>query len=337
MISSELPQTAEERAKAAKEAISQVEKAFGKGAILRLGDRVGVKMPHIPTGIPKLDNEVLGIGGFPRGRIVEIYGPESSGKTTIALQVIAEAQREGGMAALIDVENAFDPTWAALNGVNVDDLLVSQPECAEEALEIADYLVSSGGFSVVVIDSVAALVPRAELEGNMGQANVGLQARLMSQAMRKLTGITNRTGTCVVFINQIREKVGVTYGSNETTAGGRALKFYASVRLDVRRIGAVKGSGDEIIGNKVKIKAAKNKCAAPFRTCEVDLLFDCGFDTIGEVIDAAAAKGILVKSGAWYSMNGENIGQGKNQVRTLLREDKGLLETIKKQMNGENG
>jgi recombination protein RecA len=331
LIASELPQTAEARAKAAKGAIGQITKAYGAGAILRLGDRVGVKMPHIPTGIPKLDNEVLGIGGFPRGRIVECLGPESSGKTTIALNVIAVAQKEGALAAFIDAENAFDPTWATLNGVNVDDLLVSQPSCGEEALEIADCLVSSGGFGIVVIDSVAALVPRAELEGEMGDSHVGLQARLMSQAMRKLTGVTNRTGTCLVFINQIREKVGITYGSNETTAGGRALKFYSSVRLDVRRIGAVK-DGDAVIGNKVKIKAAKNKCAAPFRTCEVDLLFDCGFDTVGEVIDAAVEKGVLQKSGSWFSMGDTRLGQGKNQVRTLLREDKELLERIKKQI-----
>jgi recombination protein RecA len=273
----------------------------------------------------------MGIGGFPKGRIVEIYGPESSGKTTVALTAVASAQAAGGLAAFIDAEHALSPDWAAKQGVNVDDLVVSQPDYGEQALEITDELVRSQAFDVIVVDSVAALVPKAELDGEMGDSNMGLQARLMSQAMRKLTGSVAKSGTVLIFINQIRDKIGVMWGSPETTTGGRALKFYASVRLDVRRIGAVK-DGDTIVGNKVRIKAAKNKVAAPFREAEVDLYFDTGFDKLGNLFDIAVEQGLIAKSGSWYAFGDERIGQGKiNAVKTITNNP-AMLEKIKGQV-----
>jgi recombination protein RecA len=283
-----------DKSKAANEVCDRLEKRFGKGIVLKLGSRVGVQMPNHPTGIYSVDNKVLGIGGFPKGRVVEVFGTESGGKTTLLLRLIAQAQFRGGLAAFIDLENAIDPNWAKTNGVDVDNLFISQPDCGEDALEITEELVKSEAYDIIGIDSVAALVPRAELEGEMGDSHMGLQARLMSQALRKLTHIVNKSNTTLVFINQIREKIGVTYGSNETTTGGRALRFYSSVRLDVRRIGQVK-SGEEIIGSRVKLKAVKNKTFAPFRETEVDLLYGYGFDAIGDVLENAVANGIVEK------------------------------------------
>jgi recombination protein RecA len=307
--------------------LGQIEKQFGKGSILRLGSKDSVvAVQAISSGSISLDH-ALGVGGFPRGRICEIFGPESSGKTTIALQAVAEAQRQGGMAAFIDVEHALDPVYARKLGVDVDNLLVSQPDYAEQALEITSVLISSGSIDVLVVDSVAALVPKAELDGEMGDAFVGVQARLMSQAMRKLTGIVAKSNTCLIFINQIREKIGVMFGSPETTSGGRALKFYSSVRVDIRRIAAIK-EGDAVIGNRTKVKVVKNKVAAPFREAEFDILYGEGVSREGDLIDLAVAQNIVEKSGSWYSYKGERIGQGRENARTFLKENADIRANV---------
>jgi recombination protein RecA len=303
--------------KALDAALAQIERQFGKGTVMRMGDRQHEAIPAISTGSLGLDI-ALGIGGLPKGRVVEIYGPESSGKTTLTLSVIAECQKMGGTAAFIDAEHALDPGYAEKLGVNVEDLIVSQPDTGEQALEVVDMLVRSGAVDVVVIDSVAALTPRAEIEGEMGDTHVGLQARLMSQALRKITGNINRSNTLVIFINQIRMKIGVMFGSPETTTGGNALKFYASVRLDIRRIGAVK-EGDEVTGSETRVKVVKNKVAPPFRETEFDILYGKGINRMGEIVDIGSKMGIVEKSGAWYSYKGDRIGQGKaNACRYLL-------------------
>ncbi len=308
-----------DKAKALKAALGQIEKQFGKGSVMRLGDGdIAQNIDVIPTGSLGLDI-ALGIGGLPRGRVAEIYGPESSGKTTLALQVIAEAQKLGGTAAFIDAEHALDPIYAAKLGVNVEDLLVSQPDTGEQALEITDMLVRSAAVDIIVIDSVAALTPKAEIEGEMGASHMGLQARLMSQALRKLTANIKRSNTLVFFINQIRMKIGVMFGNPETTTGGNALKFYASVRLDIRRIGAIK-KGDEIVGNETRVKVVKNKVAPPFKKAEFDILYDEGISKEGELISLGVENGIVDKAGAWYSYEKERIGQGKDNVRTFLKE-----------------
>ncbi len=297
-------------------ALAQIERQFGKGSMMRLGDREQVYVPAISTGSLGLD-VALGVGGLPRGRVVEIYGPESSGKTTLTLQVIAEAQRNGGTCAFIDAEHALDPIYAQSLGVNTDDLLVSQPDTGEQALEICDMVVRSGAVDVVVVDSVAALTPKAEIEGEMGDSHVGLQARLMSQALRKMTGNIKNSNTLVVFINQIRMKIGVMFGSPETTTGGNALKFYSSVRLDIRRIGSVK-EGDEVIGNETRVKVVKNKVAPPFRQTEFQILYGQGINRMGEVLDLGVQQGLVEKSGAWYSYNGDRIGQGRKNAAEFL-------------------
>ncbi len=307
------------KAKALNAALGQIEKQFGKGSVMRLGDSViAQQIEVVPSGSLGLDL-ALGIGGLPRGRVVEIYGPESSGKTTLALSVVSEAQKKGGAAAFIDAEHALDPQYAKKLGVNIDDLLVSQPDSGEQALEIADMLVRSGSVDVVVIDSVAALTPKAEIEGEMGDSHVGLHARLMSQALRKLTGNIKRSNTMVIFINQIRMKIGVMFGSPETTTGGNALKFYASVRLDIRRIGAIK-KGEEVIGNQTRVKVVKNKLAPPFRQTEFDIIYNEGISKEGELIDIGSLHEIVDKTGAWYSFNKERIGQGKDNARQFLKE-----------------
>lgn len=307
--------------------LGQIEKQFGKGSILRLGSRDSiVPVQAISSGAISLD-VALGVGGFPRGRICEIFGPESSGKTTIALQVVAEAQKTGGMAAFIDVEHALDPAYARKLGVDVDNLLISQPDYAEQALEITSVLISSGSIDVLVVDSVAALVPKAELDGEMGDAFVGIQARLMSQAMRKLTGTVSKSNTCLIFINQIREKIGVMFGSPETTSGGRALKFYSSVRADIRRIAAIK-EGEAVIGNRTKVKIVKNKVAAPFREAEFDILYGEGVSREGDLLDLAVAQNLVEKSGSWYSFRGERIGQGRDNARQFLREHSDTRQII---------
>jgi recombination protein RecA len=309
----------ENKRKALGAALSQIEKQFGKGSVMRLGDMPAVRdLEVIPTGSLALDI-ALGCGGLPRGRIVEIYGPESSGKTTLTLEVIAQAQKLGGVAAFIDAEHALDPTYAEKIGVNLEDLLISQPDTGEQALEITDMLVRSGGVDILVIDSVAALTPKAEIEGDMGDSHVGLQARLMSQALRKLTANIKRSNTLVIFINQIRMKIGVMFGSPETTTGGNALKFYASVRLDIRRLGALK-TGDEVVGNETRVKVVKNKVAPPFRNAEFEILYGEGVSHEGELVDLGVTYDIVQKSGSWYSYNGERIGQGKDNVRNLLKE-----------------
>jgi recombination protein RecA len=309
-----------ERARALGAALGQIEKQFGKGSILRLGSKEAiVPVSVIPTGSISLDC-ALGVGGFPRGRVSEIFGPESSGKTTVALHLVANAQKAGGMAAFIDVEHALDPTYARQLGVDVDNLLVSQPDYAEQALEITSALISSGSIDVLVIDSVAALVPKAELDGEMGEAYVGIQARLMSQALRKLTGIVSKSNTCLIFINQIREKIGVMFGNPETTSGGRALKFYASIRADIRRIAAIK-EGDVATGNRTKVKIVKNKVAAPFREAEFDILYGQGISREGDLIDLGAQHNVLEKSGSWYSYKGERIGQGRENARQFLKDN----------------
>jgi recombination protein RecA len=294
---------------------------------MRMGTKNIIPIAVIPTGLPDVDGEVLGVGGVPRGRVVEFFGPESGGKTTLLLRIIAAAQAAGELCAFIDAEHAFDPSWARKNGVNVEDLYVSQPDSGEQALEIAEFLIASSAFAVVGIDSVAALVPQAELDGEMGDSHMGLHARLMSQALRKLTGITAKSGTCLVFINQIREKIGVMFGNPETTTGGRALKFYSSVRVDVRRIAAVK-DGEEIVGSRVRLRAVKNKLAAPFREAEVDLLYTMGFDVNGCILDKAVERGIIEKSGAWYSFNGERLGQGRlNSIRFMVENHLNEVKT----------
>ncbi len=315
------------RKKALSAALGQIEKQFGKGTVMRMGDTTDTSgIEVISTGILGLD-VALGIGGLPRGRVCEIYGPESSGKTTLTLQAIAECQKAGGTAAFIDAEHALDPTYAAKLGVNVDDLLISQPDTGDQALEVTDMLVRSGGVDMIVVDSVAALTPKAEIEGDMGDSHVGLQARLMSQALRKLTGNIKRTNTLVIFINQIRMKIGVMFGSPETTSGGNALKFYSSVRLDIRRIGAIK-RGDEIVGNETRVKVVKNKMAPPFRQTEFEILYGEGSSFEGELIDLGAKNGIVDKAGAWYSYNGDRIGQGKEKVREFLKENPAIANDI---------
>ncbi len=308
-----------ERAKAVEVAVSQIERQFGKGAIMKMGDGANRKVEVISTGALSLDL-ALGIGGVPRGRVVEIYGPESSGKTTLALHVVAEAQRNGGIAAFIDAEHALDPIYAKNLGVDVDELLISQPDTGEQALEIADMLIRSGALDVVVIDSVAALVPRAEIEGEMGDAHVGLQARLMSQALRKITANLNRSKTTCIFINQLREKIGVMFGSPETTPGGRALKFYSSVRIDVRRIEAIKDGGENV-GNRVRAKVAKNKMAPPFRLAEFDIMFGEGISREGSLLDVAVDQGVVKKSGAWFTYEKDQLGQGRENSKRFLREN----------------
>ncbi|MGD0201111.1 MAG: recombinase RecA [Bryobacteraceae bacterium] len=309
-----------ERARALGLALSQIEKQFGKGSILRLGTRDAiVPVAVIPSGSISLDC-ALGVGGFPRGRIMEVFGPESSGKTTVALHVVASAQKAGGMAAFIDVEHALDPAYARQLGVDVDNLLVSQPDYAEQALEIASALISSGSIDVLVIDSVAALVPKAELDGEMGEAYVGIQARLMSQALRKLTGIVSKSKTCLIFINQIREKIGVMFGNPETTSGGRALKFYATMRADIRRIAAIK-EGDVVVGNRTRVKIVKNKVAAPFREAEFDILYGQGISREGDLLDVGVAQNVVEKSGSWYGYKGERIGQGRENARQFLKDN----------------
>jgi recombination protein RecA len=317
----------ENRKKALAAALTQIEKQFGKGSVMRMGDLAAVRnVDTISTGSLGLDL-ALGVGGVPRGRVVEIYGPESSGKTTLTLHVVAEAQKLGGTAAFVDAEHALDPTYAAKLGVNMDELLVSQPDTGEQALEITDMLVRSGAVDVVVVDSVAALTPKAEIEGEMGDSHVGLQARLMSQALRKLTGNIKRSNCVVIFINQIRMKIGVMFGSPETTTGGNALKFYASVRLDIRRIGSIK-KGEEVIGNETKVKVVKNKVAPPFKQAEFDILYGEGISREGEIVDLGVAAGVLEKSGAWYSYEGNRIGQGKDNVRAYLKESREVARAI---------
>src|SRR5579862_8421386 len=307
--------------------LGQIEKQFGKGSIVRLGSKEAiVQVAAISSGSISLDN-ALGVGGFPRGRIVEIFGPESSGKTTVALQVVAEAQKIGGMAAFIDVEHALDPLYARKLGVDVDNLLVSQPDYAEQALEITSALIISGSIDVLVVDSVAALVPKAELDGEMGDSHMGVQARLMSQAMRKLTGSVSKSNTCLIFINQIREKIGVMFGNPETTSGGRALKFYSSVRADIRRIAAIK-EGDVVVGNRTKVKIVKNKVAAPFREAEFDIIYGEGISREGDLIDLGVAQNIVEKSGSWYSYKGERIGQGRENARQFLKDNPDIRQQV---------
>jgi recombination protein RecA len=324
----------ENKRKALSAALSQIEKQFGKGAVMRMGDVPAVSdVDVISTGSLGLDL-ALGIGGLPRGRVIEIYGPESSGKTTLTLQVIAEAQKKGGTAAFVDAEHALDPLYARKLGVNVDELLVSQPDTGEQALEITDMLVRSGSVDVVVVDSVAALTPKAEIEGDMGDSHMGLQARLMSQALRKLTANIKRSNTMVIFINQIRMKIGVMFGNPETTTGGNALKFYASVRLDIRRTGAIK-KGDEIIGNETRVKVVKNKVAPPFKQAEFQILYGEGISREGEIIDMGVSHGYVEKSGAWYSYNGERIGQGKDNVREFLKQNRDIAAAIEERIRTE--
>jgi recombination protein RecA len=316
-----------ERARALEQTLGQIEKQFGKGSILRLGAKDAiVPVSVISTGSIALD-AALGTGGFPRGRICEIYGPESSGKTTIALQVIAESQKTGGMAAFIDVEHALDPIYARKLGVDVDNLLVSQPDYGEQALEITGALIASGSIDVLVVDSVAALVPKAELDGEMGDSHMGLQARLMSQALRKLTGVVSKSKTCLIFINQIREKIGVMFGSPETTTGGRALKFYSSVRIDIRRIAAIK-DGDAVVGNRTKIKVVKNKLASPFREAEFDIVYGEGISKEGEMIDLGAQHNVIEKSGSWFSYKTERIGQGRENARQFLKDNPDIRQSV---------
>ena len=311
-------------------ALGQIERQFGAGTVMRMGEKRSEVIPSIPTGSLGLDI-ALGIGGLPKGRICEIYGPESSGKTTLTLEVIAQCQKMGGTAAFIDAEHALDPIYAEKLGVNVDDLLVSQPDTGEQALEVADIMVASGGIDILVIDSVAALVPKAEIEGEMGDHHVGLQARLMSQALRKITGNVQRSNTLVIFINQIRHKIGVMFGSPETTAGGNALKFYASVRMDIRRIGTVK-DGDEAVGNETRVKVVKNKVSPPFKQAEFQIIYNKGINRLGEIIDRGVDLDIIEKAGAWYSYNGEKIGQGKSNSIEFLEENPKLQSTIEKQV-----
>jgi recombination protein RecA len=329
-----------ERDKALEMAMGQIEKQFGKGAIMRMGENLNMQIEAIPTGALSLDL-ALGIGGLPRGRVVEIYGPESSGKSTLAMHVVAEAQRNGGICAYIDAEHAMEPVYARAIGVNVDDLLISQPDTGEQALEIADMLIRSGALDVIVIDSVAALTPRAEIEGDMGDSHVGLQARLMSQALRKLTATLNRSNTIAIFINQLREKVGVIYGSPEVTPGGRALKFYSSVRLDIRRVESIK-DGAEVIGNRTRVKVVKNKCSPPFRQAEFDIMYGKGISREGSMIDVAVDLGIVKKSGAWYTYDGEQLGQGRENAKNFLATNLELMIEISERVRqavgiGEGG
>ncbi len=315
-----------EKNKALEMALGNIEKQFGKGAVMKMGERTGMAIATIPTGALALDL-ALGVGGLPRGRVVEIYGPESSGKSTLAMHVVAEAQRNGGVCAYIDAEHAMDPLYASNIGVDVDELLISQPDTGEQALEIADILVRSGSIDVIVVDSVAALTPRAEIEGEMGDTHVGLQARLMSQALRKITGNLSKTGTICIFINQLREKIGVMFGSPETTPGGRALKFYSSVRLDIRRIESLK-DGAEVVGNRTRVKVVKNKVAPPFRQAEFDIMYGKGISREGSLLDIAVDNDLVKKSGAWYTYEGEQLGQGRENVKTFLVENPELVMEI---------
>jgi recombination protein RecA len=325
-----------ERQKAIEMAVGQIEKQFGKGSIMRLGGRDTIPgIDCISTGSVSID-WALGVGGVPRGRVTEIFGPESSGKTTLALLVIAEAQRKGGMAAFVDAEHALDAAYAKKLGVDLDNLLVSQPDNGEQALEIVEVLVRSGGVDVVVVDSVAALVPRAEIEGEMGEAQMGLQARLMSQALRKLTGIVSKSKTSLVFINQLREKIGVMFGNPETTTGGRALKFYSSVRIDIRRIGAIK-DGDQVVGGRTRVKIVKNKVAPPFREAEFDVMYGEGISREGDLLDQAVEKKIVEKSGTWFSYNGERMGQGRENVKVFMKEHKDMTADIDRRVRAELG
>jgi len=314
------------KGKAIESALANIEKKFGKGSIMRLGERPHEEIGSISTGCLSID-AAIGVGGFPRGRVIEVYGPESSGKTTLALQVVASAQALGGIAAFIDAEHAMDPVYAEKLGVNVDDLLISQPDSGEQALEIAETLVRSNSVDVIVIDSVAALVPRAELDGDMGDSHMGLQARLMSQALRKLTGIVSSSNTCFIFINQLRDKIGVMFGSPETTTGGKALKFYASVRIDIRRIGAIK-EGDKMVGNRTRVKVVKNKVAPPFRECEFDIMYGEGISREGDLLDLAVNNEIVEKSGAWFSYEGERLGQGRENSKNMLKENREIFDRI---------
>jgi len=325
-----------ERLKALDLAVGQIEKQFGKGSIMRLGQKGGVApIEAIPTGAISIDY-ALGIGGMPRGRVVEIFGPESSGKTTLALQVIAQAQKMGGMAAFVDAEHALDAAYAQKLGVDLDGLLVSQPDNGEQALEIVEVLVRSGGVDVVVVDSVAALVPRAEIEGEMGEAQMGLQARLMSQALRKLTGVVSKSKTCLIFINQLREKIGVMFGNPETTTGGRALKFYASVRVDIRRIASLK-DGDAVIGGRTRVKIVKNKLAPPFREAEFDVMYGEGISREGDLLDLAVEHKIVEKSGAWFAYGGDRLGQGRENAKAFLRDNPVIFKTIEERVRRELG
>ncbi len=319
-----------EKLKILQSTLDKIEKNYGKGSIMKLGDRPDTNYEAIPSGSVSLDM-ALGIGGFPKGRIIEIYGPESSGKTTLAIHAISESQRKGGIAAFIDAEHAFDPTYAKKLGVDIDNLLVSQPDNGEQALEIADNLIRSGAIDIIVIDSVAALTPKAEIDGEMGESKVGLHARLMSQALRKLTSTISKTGCCCIFINQLREKIGVMFGSPETTTGGNALKFYASVRLDIRRIQAIK-DGDQNIGNRVKVKVVKNKVAPPFRFCEFDLMFGEGISKTGEIVDLGVEYGVVKKSGSWFSYGDSKLAQGREGVKTLLRDNPELCDELEAQI-----
>ena len=323
------------RQKALDEALKKIERNFGKGSVMKLGEKVDTKISTVPSGSLALD-VALGVGGYPRGRIIEVYGPESSGKTTVALHAIAEVQKKGGVAAFIDAEHALDPKYAAALGVDIDELLLSQPDTGEQGLEIADALVSSGAVDIVVIDSVAALVPRAEIEGEMGDSHMGLQARLMSQALRKLSGSINKTKTIAIFINQVREKIGIMFGNPETTPGGRALKFYATIRLEVRRAEQIK-SGTEIMGNRTKIKVVKNKVAPPFRTAEVDIMYGEGISQVREIIEMASETDIVNKSGAWYAYKGERIGQGRENAKKFLLEHPEMRAEIEKLVRDEYG
>jgi recombination protein RecA len=328
--------TDRERLKAIEMAVGQIEKQFGKGSIMRLGQKDAIAaIPAISTGAVSLDF-ALGIGGVPRGRVVEVFGPESSGKTTLALQIIAEAQKLGGMAAFVDAEHALDAQYAKKLGVDLDNLLVSQPDNGEQALEIVEVLVRSGGVDVVVVDSVAALVPRAEIEGEMGEAQMGLQARLMSQALRKLTGVVSKSKTCLIFINQLREKIGVMFGNPETTTGGRALKFYASVRIDIRRIGAIK-DGDVVVGGRTRVKVVKNKVAPPFREAEFDVMYGEGISREGDLLDLAVERRIVEKSGTWFAFAGERLGQGRENVKQFLRDNPVIFKALEEKVRRELG
>ncbi len=326
MAGEALKMAMESKSTAIEAALANIEKKFGKGSIMRLGERPHEEVGAISTNCLSLD-AAIGVGGFPRGRVIEVYGPESSGKTTLALQVVAQAQKLGGIAAYIDAEHALDPDYAGKLGCNVEDLLISQPDSGEQALEIAETLVRSNSVDVIVIDSVAALVPRAELDGEMGDSHMGLQARLMSQALRKLTGIVSTSNTCFIFINQLRQKIGVFFGSPETTTGGKALKFYASVRIDIRRIGAIK-EGDRVVGNRTRVKVVKNKVAPPFHECEFDIMYGEGISREGDLLDLAVNNNVVEKSGAWFSYKGERLGQGRENVKGALKENKEIYEQI---------
>ncbi|MGI9543702.1 MAG: recombinase RecA [Cyclobacteriaceae bacterium] len=330
---------ADEKLKALQLTIDKLEKAYGKGAVMKLSDEQIQDIPAIPTGSLGLDI-ALGIGGIPRGRVIEIYGPEASGKTTLSMHCIAEAQKNGGLAAFIDAEHAFDKAYAENLGIDTENLLISQPDSGEQALEIAEHLIRSGAIDIIVIDSVAALVPRGELEGEMGDSKMGLQARLMSQAMRKLTGVINKTGCACIFINQLREKIGVMFGNPETTTGGNALKFYASVRLDIRRIGQIKESSDNILGNRTRVKVVKNKVAPPFKVVEFDIMYGAGISKVGEILDLGVELDIVKKAGSWFSYNGNKLGQGRDAVKGLLEDNPELAEElevkIKAKVKGED-